>query len=432
MRLLQLKDDDTFSLVEYFGKKKPPYAILSHTWGAENEELDLRDLISGHGTDRDGYRKLLFCGKQADKDGLKFFWVDTVCIDKKSSAELQEALNSMFRWYQAAAKCYAYLSDVSIHDVKDDLQSFHKSRWFRRGWTLQELIAPASVEFFSLEGDRIGDRISMMENIHDITRIPIEVLQGYPLASFSTEERMSWAKGRETEREEDAAYALLGIFDVYMSLIYGEGRDNALARLERKISKFGGNHSSISSLPRALPEQIGHNLRPFSFLFKAPSLGSSEDSAAFPPVQKARAQTTELSSAAASHTNNRQARGQSWADITKELYIQAQDKEMKPRQRDDNKANDEVFDEFRVALKDNVKSESTSLGNGDIRGKSKPGLQVASSINRSVLPLQWAELKAFVDGIFHLSLKVCCLTNFKMWIHENKFRLQVCKRCFDS
>jgi hypothetical protein len=432
MRLLQLKDDDTFNIVEYFGKNLPPYAILSHTWGADHEELALRDLISGHGTDRDGYRKLLFCGKQAAKDDLKFFWVDTVCIDKTSSAELQESLNSMFRWYQTAVKCYAYLSDVSIHDTKDDLQSFRKSRWFKRGWTLQELIAPASVEFFSLEGDRIGDRISMMEDIHDITKIPVEVLQGYPLASFSTQERMSWAAGRETKREEDAAYSLLGIFEVHMPLIYGEGRDNALARLERKISKFGGNHSSISSPPRALPEQIRQNLAPFSFLLKAPSLGYAEDSTAFPPVQKARAQTTEVSSAAALNTNNRQARGQSLADIMKELYIQAQDEEMKSRQRDDNKANDEVFDEFRVSLKDNVKSESTSLGNGGIRGRSKPGLQIASSIKGSVLPLQWAELEAFVDGISHLSRKVRCLTNFKIWRHENKSRLQVCKRYFGS
>jgi hypothetical protein len=400
MRLLQLEDDDTFSLAEYFGKNVPPYAILSHTWGEDDEELALRDLISGHGTDRDGYRKLLFCGKQAAKDGLKFFWADTVCIDKTSSAELQEALNSMFRWYQAAAKCYAYLSDVSIHDVKDDLQSFRKSRWFKRGWTLQELIAPASVEFFSLEGDRIGDRISMMEDIHDITKIPVEVLQGYPLASFSTQERMSWAAGRETKREEDMAYSLLGIFDVHMPLIYGEGRANAIARLERKISKSGGNHSSRSTPPRALPEQIGRNLGIFSSLFKAASLGSSEASAAFYPVPKTRTQTTEVSSAAALNTNNRQARGQSLADIMKELYIQAQDKEMKPRQRDDNKVNDEVFDEIWSALKENVGNENTSLDNGDIRPREKSGLQIDSSMKGPAFPFQWAELEAYADGRF--------------------------------
>jgi hypothetical protein len=415
MRLLQLKDDDTFNLVEYFDKNVPPYAILSHTWGADHEELVLRDLISGHGTDRDGYRKLLFCGKQAAKDDLKFFWVDTVCIDKTSSAELQEAITSMFRWYQTAAKCYAYLSDVSIHDVKDDSQSFRKSRWFKRGWTLQELIAPTSVEFFSLEGDRIGDRISMMEDIHDITKIPVEALQGYPLASFSTNERMSWAKGRETTREEDAAYSLLGIFDVYMSPRYGEGRDNAIARLERKISKFGGNHSSISTPPRALPEQIGQNLGPFSFLFKTPGLGSAEDFSAFPSVQKTRAQTTDVTSAAAlSNTNIWQARGQSVAQIVKELSILVQDNDLKPGQRGDNKVNDELFDDIWSALEENVRNENTSLDNGDIRPRGKSGLQSDSSIKRSAFPFQWAELEAYVDGIFYPSRKIRCLTNFKM------------------
>ena len=408
MRLLQLKDDDTFSLVEYFGKDLPPYAILSHTWGADHDEVALKDLIEGNGTDRDGYRKLLFCGKQAAKDNLKFFWVDTVCIDRTSSAELQEALNSMFRWYQTAVKCYAYLSDVSIREIKGDLQPFHRSRWFTRGWTLQELIAPASVEFFSVEGDRIGDRISMMEDIHNITKIPIQVLQGCPLASFSTDERMSWAEGRETKREEDAAYSLLGIFDVYMPLIYGEGRENAIARLERKINKFGGNVVSAPSPHRAVPGQIGQNMGPFSFLFKNPSLGTPEDLAAFPPVQKSRAHPTDVSSGTILGAQGRQARGQSLADALRELFIQAQDNDLKPRQRDDNKAIDESFDDSPVTSKDNTKNESTSLGlrtleqegNGDIRRKGKPNLQIASSIRASTFSLQWAaELEAYVDGI---------------------------------
>jgi ankyrin repeat protein len=411
MRFLQLKGDDTFSLVEYFGKDLPPYAILSHTWGADHEEVSLKDLIEGNGTDRDGYRKLLFCGKQAAKDNLEFFWVDTVCIDRTSSAELHEALNSMFRWYQTAVKCYAYLSDVSIRDTKDTSKSFQQSRWFTRGWTLQELIAPASVEFFSAEGDRIGDRISMIEDIHHITRIPVEVLRGSPLASFSTDERMSWAQGRETKREEDAAYSLLGIFDVYMPLIYGEGRDNALARLERKINKSGGNQVSISTPPRAVPEQIGNNLGPFSFLFKDPSLRSAADFAAFPPVQNSRTHPTEVSSGATSSNNNRQARGQSLADALKELLIQAQDNDMKPRQRDDNRTNDESFDDSQVALRDSTKNENTSLGprtlehegNGDLRRKGKPTLQITSSIKASAFSLQWAELEAYVDGIVHIS-----------------------------
>lgn len=247
MRLLHLDDDDNISLVEYFGKNVPPYAILSHTWGADHAELTFKDLIEGAGKDRDGYRKLMFCGKQAVKDSLHFFWVDTVCIDKSSSAELQEAINSMFRWYQTAEKCYVYMSDVSTSDIRENLEPFRKSRWFTRGWTLQELIAPTFIEFYSVEGDSIGDKTSLMETLHSITKIPVEVLEGSPLSSFSIEERMSWAEDRNTKREEDAAYSLLGIFGVHMPLIYGEGHEHAISRLKRKINKLNGNDPSTSN-----------------------------------------------------------------------------------------------------------------------------------------------------------------------------------------
>jgi hypothetical protein len=113
MRLLRFEDDGEFSLVEYMGNHIPPYAILSHTWGADHEEVTFKDLADGTSRNKVGYRKLTFCGKQAGIDGLRFFWVDTCCIDKSSSAELSEAINSMFRWYHDASKCYVYLSDVS-------------------------------------------------------------------------------------------------------------------------------------------------------------------------------------------------------------------------------------------------------------------------------------------------------------------------------
>ena len=113
MRLLQLETDDSFSLVDFIGRDPERYAILSHTWGPNNEEVTYQDLLSGTGKERSGYHKLIFCGKQAAKDGLQYFWVDTCCIDKSSSAELSEAINSMFRWYSEATKCYVYLSDVS-------------------------------------------------------------------------------------------------------------------------------------------------------------------------------------------------------------------------------------------------------------------------------------------------------------------------------
>ncbi|KAH0559610.1 hypothetical protein GP486_003875 [Trichoglossum hirsutum] len=245
MRLLKLRDDNELSLDEFVGDSIPPYAILSHTWGADDEEVTFKDLVEGTGKIKAGYKKIQFCTTQAANDGLQFSWVDTCCIDKSSSMELSEAINSMFRWYHNAAKCYVYLSDVSIGGfVGNDPSSlqtwksvFQHSRWFTRGWTLQELIAPTAVEFFSVEGERLGDRNSMVQEIHGITRISIQALQGTLLSRFSVNERMSWAARRETKREEDAAYSLLGIFGVHMPLIYGEGRKKAFIRLRKEIEE---------------------------------------------------------------------------------------------------------------------------------------------------------------------------------------------------
>src|SRR5438045_3918289 len=151
MRLLRLEDDGEFSLAECVGRNIPQYGILSHTWRADHEEVTFKDIMKGTGKSKAGYSKIRFCGKQAAEDGLQHFWVDTCCIDKSSSAELTEAINSMFRWYKDASKCYVYLSDVSAGDGEQITweSAFQESRWFTRGWTLQELIAPPSVEFFS-------------------------------------------------------------------------------------------------------------------------------------------------------------------------------------------------------------------------------------------------------------------------------------------
>ncbi|KAM7209989.1 Heterokaryon incompatibility protein (HET) domain containing protein, partial [Rhypophila decipiens] len=227
----------------------PPYAILSHTWG--DEEVIFRDLAGGMAKNKAGYAKIQFCGEQAERDGLRYFWVDTCCIDKSDAGELQHALNSMFQWYRNAAKCYVYLADVSAHqqDITNSRDwnlvarqsgcvtqrwafkeftaptivqllskgckpAFWQSRWFNRGWTLQELIAPTIIEFFSKEGFRLGDKKSLEQEIHNITRIPLRALQGYPLSDFSFDERKAWAEKRNTTRDEDKAYSLFGIFDV--------------------------------------------------------------------------------------------------------------------------------------------------------------------------------------------------------------------------
>jgi hypothetical protein len=244
MRLLEYHNNGKFSLTEFFDNI-PPYAILSHTWGLE--EVTFKDMIEGNGRSKTGFDKIRFCGEQASRDGLYYFWVDTCCIDKSSSAELAEAINSMFRWYHNAAKCYVYLLDVSTRKRKaSDRTSectwesaFRSSRWFTRGWTLQELLAPdpASVEFFSREGDRLGDKSTLEQQIHETTGIAVSALQGAPLSQFNIEDRLSWVEGRQTTREEDKAYSLFGIFDIQIALLYGEGGKKALKRLREEINK---------------------------------------------------------------------------------------------------------------------------------------------------------------------------------------------------
>lgn len=244
MRLLKCLPGGGFQLVSFNDDDVPPYAILSHTWTVD-QEVTYNELEAGIGRDKTGYAKISFCGERAAADGLAYFWVDTCCIDKSTSDELSTAINSMFRWYQRAAKCYVYLSDVVVLEEVADAeafqitwrQAFWRSRWFTRGWTLQELLAPASVEFFSKEGKRLGSRTSLEQELHQITRIPIRAMRGQDVTKFSIEERMSWAAQRTTTLKEDKVYCLLGIFGVFLSLIYGEGEAYATLRLREEIHK---------------------------------------------------------------------------------------------------------------------------------------------------------------------------------------------------
>lgn len=242
MRLLKIDDHGAFNLTEDLQDNIPTYAILSHTWGPESDEVTFGDLKSKQSERKAGYAKIQFCGEQAKKDNLKYIWVDTCCIDKVNSAEFSQAINSMFRWYRNAAKCYVYLSDVSVskrdkHHMKAVWEpAFRSSRWFTRGWTLQELLAPTSVEFFSREGERLGDKKTLEQLIHEITGIPVAALRGAPLFQFSVDERMRWAAKRFTTYSEDQAYCLLGIFDVSMPQLYGEG-ELAIVRLRNEVDK---------------------------------------------------------------------------------------------------------------------------------------------------------------------------------------------------
>jgi hypothetical protein len=246
MRLLELKDNGDFGLTKDILYDVQPYAILSHTWGGDDEEVTYQDMIRGTGKTKAGYKKIRFCIGQAARDGLRHCWVDTCCINKADSTELTEAINSMFRWYRSAKKCYVYLSDVVTDgcDLATTIwqSAFRSSRWFTRGWTLQELIAPSTVKFFCSNGHFLGDKISLEQPLCQITGIAPLALRGAPLSSFSTDERFMWAKNRQTKREEDKVYSLLGIFDIYMPLIYGEGRENASRRLQESISSARKHH----------------------------------------------------------------------------------------------------------------------------------------------------------------------------------------------
>src|SRR2546430_8531576 len=223
MRLLERNNAGEFSQKDLIGDNIPPYAILSHRWGADTEEVTFKNLIDGTGKGKAGYDKIRFCAEKAANHSLQYFWVDTCCIDKSSSAELQEAINSMYRWYQNARVCFAYLDDVpSDDDLYAPESCFSKSRWFTRGWTLQELIAPSDVIFFARDWTRIGTKNELSFVISRVTGIPVRLLLGGNLREASVAQRMSWASKRETTKMEDIAYCLLGIFEVQMPLIYGE------------------------------------------------------------------------------------------------------------------------------------------------------------------------------------------------------------------
>ncbi|KAF2719286.1 kinesin light chain 1 [Polychaeton citri CBS 116435] len=236
MRLLERDSVGNVSLTKDLPDSELPaykYAILSHTWGPDEEEVNFHDITNGSGTSKLGYKKIQFCIQQTKQDGLKYFWVDTCCIDKDRETELSKALRSMFRWYANAEKCYVFLSDVP---QKTSEQDFRSSRWFKRGWTLQELIAPSTLEFFSEDWYSLGLKESLERQISEITRIPVKALRGHALTDFTVQERRQWQVGRDTREPEDLVYSLLGLLEISMPVLYGEGKVKAWERLENEIN----------------------------------------------------------------------------------------------------------------------------------------------------------------------------------------------------
>ncbi|KAF8865534.1 HET-domain-containing protein [Acephala macrosclerotiorum] len=247
MRLLHRSETGELSLTKNLvgDDLTPSYAILSHTWGPDNEEVTFEDMTNGTGKDKSGYAKIRYCGEQARQDGLQYFWIDTCCIDKSSSSELSEAINTMYHWYEKAEVCYALLSDFDGTSMEEGT-ALAACRWFTRGWCLQELIAPKNVEFFNSQWNFLGTRAQMAPLLSKITLIDLEVLvDNKVMEFFPVAHKMSWAARRETTREEDMAYCLLGIFDVNMPMLYGEGM-KAFERLQEEIIKSSNDLSIFS------------------------------------------------------------------------------------------------------------------------------------------------------------------------------------------
>jgi hypothetical protein len=231
---MRLLDTSTLTLHEFFGDAIPNYAILSHRW--EGEEVTFQDLQAGRAPGMKGFPKIKGCCAQAVADGFLYAWVDSCCIDKTSSAELSEAINSMFHWYKRSQVCYVYLSDVSTglnwdsHQRQDS--ELRLSKWWTRGWTLQELIGPLVVIFYDRAWMELGTKKWMEILISSITGISCQHLRDYTNASVA--QKMSWASKRETTRVEDRAYSLMGLFSVHMPPLYGEGM-MAFRRLQLEI-----------------------------------------------------------------------------------------------------------------------------------------------------------------------------------------------------
>jgi hypothetical protein len=250
MRLLHTS---SLTLHAYFDKSVPAYGILSHTW-AENEEVSYQEMsnLSPSVKAKTGYKKIINCAHTIKELGYDYVWIDTCCIDKSSSAELSESINSMYKFYKNSKVCLAYMADVRRDTSLDErsakdviipvefLKNFGLEKYptFKRVDGLQELIAPTNVVFYDSDWQVIAKIQEIVKAVGRLTEIPEPVLLFGISESFSycVAEKMRWASKRSTTRREDMAYCLLGLFDINMPLLYGEG-DRAFERLQEEILK---------------------------------------------------------------------------------------------------------------------------------------------------------------------------------------------------
>jgi hypothetical protein len=234
------------------GVSRKPYWILSHTWG--DEEVTFQDMQNPTlAAQKKGFRKIAAMCELASANGWKYVWIDTCCIDKSSSAELSESINSMFYWYKKSEQCIAYLGDLAPGRATVTEHELRDCRWFTRGWTLQELIAPYEVHFYDSGWNFRGTREQLAKSLSNITKIDMihfEYLYLDDLPNIPVATKMSWAAGRQTTRIEDRAYSLLGIFDVHMPLLYGE-REQAFVRLQQAIAQKGNDMSLFAWIAKS-------------------------------------------------------------------------------------------------------------------------------------------------------------------------------------
>jgi hypothetical protein len=257
---MRLLNTSTLEAKEFQTNKRPEYAILLHRW--LDEEISFQQIQDPKKYSwMKGYRKVEGFCREALRNGFDWAWVDTCCIDKASAVELSEAINSMFAWYRDSAVCYIYMDDFSTNSVASASPSniereLKECVWFTRGWTLQELIAPKQVLFFDYKWRYFGTKNGLANVISRITNINVTLLKNQrSLDEFSCAQKMSWAAFRQTTRPEDRAYSLLGLFDITLPSVYGEG-NQAFLRLQEAILTRSPDHSLFAwtlQSPRELP-----------------------------------------------------------------------------------------------------------------------------------------------------------------------------------
>ncbi|KAF1948552.1 HET-domain-containing protein [Byssothecium circinans] len=248
MRLIHIQGDAwsdeplSIGLISIMGANIPPYMILSYSW--RDDEVLYADIVHPNASvprSRAGYDKLEASCRLALQMGYQYAWIDTCCIDKSSSAELSEAINSMYRYYAESHTCFAYLDDVNVSPKEGELEA---SCWFTRGWTLQELIAPKEIYFYSKNWKPLGTKMSLRTQLSAASGIHEDALNNpTTLEGISISDKMSWAALRETTREEDESYSLLGLFGVNLPPLYGEGRERAFRRLQIEIMSSSSDHT---------------------------------------------------------------------------------------------------------------------------------------------------------------------------------------------